>query len=120
MTFHFSCVHIISSSVWVAEWPPFGKSLLTRLNICSLFILTICNFSYFPFWFEGWIWVLIASFPGLCIYFSFFLKFEMPFNYIYLHIHRLWLYGNKMDDFYYISSSNIVAWTFPSALSRFA
>ena len=22
--------------------------------ICSLHILTICNFSYFPFWFLGW------------------------------------------------------------------
>ena len=27
----------------VAEWPPFGKKLLTRLTICSLRILTICN-----------------------------------------------------------------------------
>ena len=44
MTFHLTCVHIISSSVWVAEW------LLTRLTICSLCIWTICNFSYFPFW----------------------------------------------------------------------
>ena len=34
--------------------------------------LSICNFnfSYFPFWFEGWIWVLIASVPGLCILFT--------------------------------------------------
>ena len=36
-------------SVSVAEWPPFGKKLLTRLTICSLCILTICNISYFPF-----------------------------------------------------------------------
>ena len=40
------CVHIIFSLVCVAEWPPFGKELLTRLAICSLCILTICNFSY--------------------------------------------------------------------------
>ena len=40
-------------SVLVAEWPPFGKEMLTRLTICSLCILTICNFSYFPFWFRG-------------------------------------------------------------------
>ena len=46
-------VHIIFSSVWVAEWPSFGKELLTRLTICSLCILTICKFSYFPFWFLG-------------------------------------------------------------------
>ena len=24
-TFHLMCVHSIFSSVWVAEWPPFGK-----------------------------------------------------------------------------------------------
>ena len=37
------------SKVWVAEWPPFGKNLLTRLTTCSLCIPTICNFNYFPF-----------------------------------------------------------------------
>ena len=37
------CVHIIFSSVWVAEWPPFGKDLLTRLTIRYLCILRICN-----------------------------------------------------------------------------
>ena len=39
---------------------------MIRLTICSL--LTICNFSYFPFGFEGWIWVLIASVPGLAYF----------------------------------------------------
>ena len=39
------------SSVWVAEWPPFWKLLLTRLTICSLCNMTICNISYFPFLF---------------------------------------------------------------------
>ena len=62
---HLTCVHIIFSSVWVAEWPPFRKYLLTQLTICSLYILTICNFSHFLFGFEGWIWVPIASFPDL-------------------------------------------------------
>ena len=65
MTFHLTCVNIILSSVWIAEWPPFGKWLLTRLTICSLCILSICNYSYFPFWFEGWI-------PDLCILFTFY------------------------------------------------
>ena len=37
------------SSVSFAEWPPFGKWLLTQLTICYLCILTICNISYFPF-----------------------------------------------------------------------
>ena len=44
-------VNIIFSLVWVAEWSPFGKELLPRLNICFLCILTICYFSYFSFWF---------------------------------------------------------------------
>ena len=48
MTFDL-CVHIIFSSVSVAEWPAFGKYLLTRLTICSICVLTICNISYFPF-----------------------------------------------------------------------
>ena len=67
------CVHIIFSSVWVAECHLFGKQLLTRLTICSPCkkIQYICNFSYFLFGFEGWIWVLIASVPDHCILFTF-------------------------------------------------
>ena len=42
---------LVFCSVSVAEWLPFGKKLLTRLTICFLCILTICNISYFPFWF---------------------------------------------------------------------
>ena len=49
--FHLMCIHIIFSLVSVAEWPPFGKKLLTWWTICSLCILTICNISYFQFWF---------------------------------------------------------------------
>ena len=59
--------HIIFTWVWVAEWPPFGKELLTRLSICCLCILTICIFSFFPFGVKGCIWVVTASGPGLCI-----------------------------------------------------
>ena len=60
-------VHIIFSSVSIAEWPPFGKELPTRLTICYLVfclfvILVICRFG-----FEGGIWVLIAPVPGHCI-----------------------------------------------------
>ena len=51
MTRQLMCFHIIFSSIMVAEWPPFGKELLTRLSISSLCILTTCNISYFPFWF---------------------------------------------------------------------
>ena len=50
MTFHLIFVHIIFSSVKVADWPPFGKELLLRLTICSLCTLPICNFSHFHFW----------------------------------------------------------------------
>ena len=41
------------SSILVAEWPFSGekKELLTRVIMCYLCILTICNFNYFPFWF---------------------------------------------------------------------
>ena len=44
-------VHIIFSSVSVAEWPPFGKELPTRLTICYLVfclfvILVICRFGF--------------------------------------------------------------------------
>ena len=41
VTFHLMCVHIMFCSVWVAEWPPFGRELLTRLTISSLCSLTI-------------------------------------------------------------------------------
>ena len=51
VTFHIMSVHVIFSSVWVAEWPPFGKEQLIRLTICSLCIFNISYFSYFPFWF---------------------------------------------------------------------
>ena len=41
--FRFMFVHYTFSSVWVAEWPPFGKKLPARLTICSHCILSICN-----------------------------------------------------------------------------
>ena len=43
--------------------------MLTRLTICSLRILTICNLSFFPFGIEGLSLDLIASVPGFCILF---------------------------------------------------
>ena len=69
VTLHLMCVHIFSS-VWVAEGPPFGKELFTRLTICPLCILTICNVSDFRVGFQGLIRVLIASVPGFCIRFT--------------------------------------------------
>ena len=64
VAFHLLCVRVILSSVWVAEWPPFGKELLTRLTICYLCIMTICGFGYFQFLVLR---VLNASVPGICI-----------------------------------------------------
>ena len=46
--FHFMFVHYTFSSVWVAEWPSFGKYLPARLAICSHCILSICNIYLFP------------------------------------------------------------------------
>ena len=46
--FHFMFVHYTFSSVWVAEWPPFGELPPTRLAICSHCILSICNIYLFP------------------------------------------------------------------------
>ena len=60
VTFHLMFVHIMFSLALVAEWPPFGKELLTWLNVCSLCILTI-----FPVLVSrAGVWVLIASNPG--------------------------------------------------------
>ena len=46
--FHSMFVHYTFSSVWAAEWPPFGKKLPARLVICSHCILSICNIYLFP------------------------------------------------------------------------
>ena len=35
-------------SALVAEWPPFGKYLLTRLTICSLLYLDCLQYYLFP------------------------------------------------------------------------
>ena len=51
VTFLPVCIRVVLASACVAGWPPFGKKLLTRLTICSLCVLTMCSFSYFPFWF---------------------------------------------------------------------
>ena len=63
VTFYLMCVHIIFSSVVVAEWPPVRKELLTRLVVCSLCILTtVFVILVIPrFGFDGWNWVPIAS-----------------------------------------------------------
>ena len=41
--FHLMFVHYTFSSVWVTEWPPFGKQLPARFAICSHCLLSFCN-----------------------------------------------------------------------------
>ena len=53
-------------------WSPFGIELLTQFTICSLYIMSICNFSYFSLCFEGGTLVLIASVPDHCVPFTFY------------------------------------------------
>ena len=64
--FHLMFVHIIFSSVEVLSGHLLGESCSLWFIIRSSCILTICNISYFPFWF----WVLIASVSDLCILFT--------------------------------------------------
>ena len=52
LTLYTVYVQIILCSFKVAEWPPYGKELLTRLTVFSVCNLSICNFSYFSFWFR--------------------------------------------------------------------
>ena len=71
MAFHFMYVHIIFSSVWVAQWPPFGKSCslgcpLVHFVFRLLEILVISSFD-----FESWVWVLTASVPDNCLLVTF-------------------------------------------------
>ena len=46
MATHFMIVHIIFSSVWFAEWPPFWKEVPLGGPYVLFRILTACNFSY--------------------------------------------------------------------------
>ena len=63
--FHLMIVHYTFSSVWVAEWPPFGKKLPARLAICSHCVLSVCNINLFP------VLALIAGFGLLMFQFLF-------------------------------------------------
>ena len=70
--FHFMFVHYTFSSVWVAEWPPFGKKLPTRLAICSHCILSICNIYLFPILvLRAGFCLLIAPVPVHCFSITF-------------------------------------------------
>ena len=101
-------VHIIFflNSVWVAEWQPFGKELLTRSTICSLCILTI-----FPVLvFEGGFLVLIAQVSAHCIL----VRYKAM---------KICLYGDghmtKMADIPIYGKKHFLKSSFPEPVGRF-
>ena len=65
MTFHLTCVHIFSSvSVLATFWEIAAHSVDHMFSfVFLLFVISVI--SHFDF--EGWIWILIASVPDLCI-----------------------------------------------------
>ena len=70
--FHFMFVHYTFSSVWIAEWPPFGKYLPARLVFCSHCILSICYIYLFPTLdFASRICLLIGLVPLHCFSITF-------------------------------------------------
>ena len=69
--FHFMSVHYTFSSVWVAEWPPFGK-YDRSVAFCSHCILSICNIYLFPVLvLRAGFWLLIATVPFNCFSITF-------------------------------------------------
>ena len=66
--FHLKCGHFILVRFWLLSCHLLEKkTLLTRLIICSICICLIVILVISDFCFEGWIWVLVTSVPGLCI-----------------------------------------------------
>ena len=92
MTFHLTCVHNIFSSVSVAGWPPFGGgcSLGWRCVLLVFWLCVILVISRFAF--EGWIWILIASVPDLCIHFTFLM---LALRALFCFLVRVWFHGKS-------------------------
>ena len=65
VTFH-SVFGYTFSSVWIAEWSPFGKERPTRLAVCSHYISSLVILVFPRFGFEGGVWFLIAPVPVHC------------------------------------------------------
>ena len=52
VTFHLTCVHIILVRFGLLSGHHLGNDAHSvDHNLCSFCTLTVCNFSYFPFWF---------------------------------------------------------------------
>ena len=71
MTFHLTCVHINLVRFGLLS----GHLLGNSCSVCLFVILAISNFG-----FEGWIWVLIASVPDLCILHTFMVFYSPCFK----------------------------------------
>ena len=65
---HLRYVEIILGLIWVSECPPCRKELLMQFRVCSFYIMSICNLSYFPFLVLRFL-VLIIPVPGHCLLF---------------------------------------------------
>ena len=56
MTYTLMCIHMIFSSVWVVEWPPFGKELY--VTICSQSFgdvsFSVCSYIFRSVWLVEW------------------------------------------------------------------
>ena len=66
MTFHLTCDHIILVRFGLLSGHLLGISCSLVDHMFSFVILVISRFG-----FEGWIWVLVASVPDLCILLTF-------------------------------------------------
>ena len=79
---HLMFVHYTFSSVWVAEWSPFGKQLPARSAICSHCLLSICYIYLviYRFGFKSGIWLLIALFTFHCFSITFIINLKMNYS----------------------------------------
>lgn len=66
----------VSPSVCLHKWPPFGQSCSFG-QPCVLFVMSICNFGCFPFWFPGQDLGSDCSVPGHYLPFTFHLLFQL-------------------------------------------
>ena len=70
--FHFMFVHYTFSSVWVAEWPPFGKIAARSVyNLFSLYFVYLLYSFISRFGFKSGICLLIAPAPVHCFSITF-------------------------------------------------
>ena len=69
--FHFMFAHYTFSSVWNAEWPPFGKAARSVSNLFSLYFVYLQYLFIYRFGFKSGIRLLIAPVPVHCFSITF-------------------------------------------------